>query len=77
MGNSEKEVNFEETMKKLEEIATELEKGDLGLDDSVKKFEEGMNLSKIASQILSQAEKRINILINEDGEMVEKNFVAE
>ena len=77
MGNSEKEVNFEETMKKLEEIATELEKGDLGLDDSVKKFEEGMDLSKTASQILSQAEKRINILINEDGELVEKNFVAE
>lgn len=41
-----KEINFEETMKKLEEIATELEKGDLDLDTSVSKFEEGMKLSK-------------------------------
>ena len=41
-----KEVNFEETIKKLEEIANELEKGDLDLDTSVSKFEEGMKLSK-------------------------------
>ena len=36
--------SFEENMKKLEQIATELEKGDLDLDTSVAKFEEGMKL---------------------------------
>ena len=36
-----KEINFEDTMKKLENIANELEKGDLDLDTSVSKFEEG------------------------------------
>ena len=41
-----KEINFEDTMKKLENIANELEKGDLDLDTSVSKFEEGMKLSK-------------------------------
>ena len=40
------EINFEEAMKKLEEIATELEKNDLDLDSSVAKLEEGMKLSK-------------------------------
>ena len=40
------DINFEDAMKKLEEIADELEKGDLTLDESVKKFEDGINLSK-------------------------------
>ena len=71
-----KEINFEETMKKLEEIATELEKGDLDLDTSVAKFEEGMKLSKKCSEILEKAEKKITVLIKgEDGELAEGNFV--
>ena len=38
--------NFEESMKKLENIVTELENGNLNLDESVKKFEEGMKIAK-------------------------------
>ena len=41
-----KEINFEETMQKLEQITAELEKGELSLDESVKKFEEGINFLK-------------------------------
>ena len=70
-----KEINFEETMKKLEEIATELEKGDLDLDTSVSKFEEGMKLSKKCNEILENAEKRISILINNGEDIKEENFV--
>ena len=69
------ELNYEEAMKRLEEIAQELEKGDLDLDQSVKKFEEGMALSKKCNEILQEAEKRITILIQEDGEIKEENFV--
>ena len=58
------EINFEEAMKKLEQITVELEKGDLSLDESVKKFEEGIKLSKECNKILEDSEKRINILIN-------------
>ena len=69
-------VSFEEKMKKLEEIATELEKGDLDLDTSVSKFEEGMKLSKECSEILEKAEKKITMLIKgEDGELAEEKFV--
>ncbi len=71
------EVNFEEAMKKLEMIAQELEKGDLDLDQSVQKFEEGMALSKKCNDILQKAEKRITILIQEDGELKEENFVPQ
>ena len=60
------EVNFEEAMKKLEALAQELEKGDLDLDQSVQKFEEGMALAKKCNDILEKAEKRITILIQEE-----------
>lgn len=71
----EKELNFEETMQELEKIVQELEKGDLNLDDSINKFEEGMKLSKNASDYLEKAEKKISILINtKDGEIKEEEF---
>ncbi len=70
-----KEINFEETMQKLEQITTELEKGELSLDESVRKFEEGIKLSKECNKILEDSEKRINILINEDGNITEDNFL--
>ena len=61
--NNEKDIKFEDAMKRLEEIANELEKDDLTLDDSIAKFEEGMNLSKKCKQMLDSAEKKITILI--------------
>lgn len=71
----EKELNFEETMQELEKIVQELEKGDLNLDDSINKFEEGMKLSKNASDYLEKAEKKISVLINtKDGEIKEEEF---
>ena len=39
-------MNFEENIEQLEKIVQELENGNLNLDDSIKKFEEGMNISK-------------------------------
>ena len=68
------ETNFEETMEELGKITMELEKGDLNLDDPVKKFEKGMELSKNANKILEEAEKRITILIENNGEIQEENF---
>ena len=69
-------MNFEESIKKLEQIANDLEKGDLNLEESVKKFEEGMKISKECNKILEDAEKKINILIeNEDG-IKEESFEA-
>lgn len=74
----EKEMNFEEDMKKLEEIANELEKGNLDLDTSVAKFEEGMKISKKCSDALEKAEKKITMLIkNDNGELAEQNFIQE
>ena len=70
-----KELNFEETMQELEKIVQELEKGDMNLDDSINKFEEGMKLSKSASDYLERAEKKMTVLINaKDEEIKEEEF---
>ena len=72
----EENTSFEDKMKKLEEIAGELEKGELNLDDSVSKFEEGMKLSKECSKMLEKAEKKITMLIkDDDGNLSEEKFV--
>ena len=73
----EKTQSFEDEMIKLETIVTELEKGDLSLDDSVKKFEEGINISKECNKMLETAEKKISILLENDGEITEESFVSE
>ena len=74
----ENNKNFEEMMKDLEQIAKDLESGELSLDESVKKFEMGMEISKSCSKILEDAEKKITILIKDsNGNMTEENFSAE
>lgn len=74
--NKMMETTFEEKIKKLEEIATELESGKLNLDESMKKFEEGIMLSKECNKILDEAEKKITILINDNGELKEENYIT-
>ena len=69
--------SFEEQMENLEKIVSELEKGNLNLDDSVAKFEEGIKISKECNKILEDAEKRITILIKEDEEIKEEDFKTE
>ena len=76
MGKKE-EVDFEELMIRLEEITNKLEKETLSLDESVKLFEEGMNVSKECNSKLEDAEKRITILISQDDEIKEENFIPE
>lgn len=69
--------SFEENIEDLEKIVSELENGDLNLDDSVSKFEEGIKISKECNKILEDAEKKITILLNKDGEIKEENFTTE
>lgn len=74
---NKKEVNFEELIEKLEDITNKLEKEQLSLDESVKLFEEGMQISKECNSKLEDAEKRITILINQNNEIKEENFIPE
>lgn len=75
--SKKEELNFEELMVKLEDITNKLENEKLSLDESVKLFEEGMQISKECNNKLEDAEKRITILINENDEIKEENFNPE
>ncbi len=69
---------FEKAMKQLEEIVQELEIGDLPLEKAIKKFEEGVQLSKFCSETLDETEKRIKILLqDQQGNVTEKPFMPE
>ncbi len=72
------EKSFEDNLKELEEIAKNLESGNLNLDEAIKEFEKGMALSKKCTEKLDEAEKKINILVqDENGNLTEESFVAE
>ncbi len=68
-------ATFEESLKELEAIVTQLERGDLPLEDSIKKFEEGMRLSSLCKQELDAAEGKVQILLKQrDGSMKPEPF---
>ncbi len=70
----EQDFNFEEAVAELEKIAQELENGKLNLEDAIKKFEDGMELSKKCTDYLEKAEKKINVLVDKNGEIIEEKF---
>lgn len=55
---------FEESIKELEKIVESLERGDIGLEESLDLFEKGIKLSKACNEMLDKAEKKVSILIN-------------
>ena len=69
-----KDLTFEKAMDRLEEIVSLLESGDSPLDESLSLFEEGVKLVKLCNSQLEKAESSVKMLINQDGELVEKNF---
>ena len=58
----EKELKFEEAMKKLQKIVEELEDGNIGLEESLKRYEEGMRLSQFCTKMLNEAQRKVQIL---------------
>lgn len=59
------ELKFEQALSKLEKIVEEMESDQLSLEDSLKRYEEGMKLSRLCSTKLKEAEKKIEILIKD------------
>jgi len=68
-----KKSNFENALKRLEEVVQKLEGGDLSLDESLKLFEEGIELSRLCTKKLTEAEARVERLIK----LGEKEFKTE
>ncbi len=70
---------FEIAMKQLEQIVQDLETGDMPLEKAIKKFEEGIQISKYCSEKLDASEKKITLLMQDSdrGEISEIPFVTE
>ncbi len=66
MSTNEQPKSFEASLEALERIVQELEQGDLPLEKSLELFEQGINLSRQCQDRLSQAERRIEILLRDN-----------
>ena len=66
-GSDGDKLDFEQGMDRLEQIVGELESGELSLEDSIARYEEGMKLQRQLTEVLNQAEKRIERLVEKEG----------
>ena len=66
--------SFEQSLKQLEQIVNEMESGELSLDQAIHRFEEGIELSKFCAQKLEETERKITLLMQVGGGIVEKPF---
>lgn len=62
-------IRFEEAMTKLEKVVNQLETGDVPLEDAIKLYKEGMELSAICQKKLQHAEKQLMSMIDEKGQV--------
>lgn len=74
---SKNEATFEESLEKLETIVDQLESGDVPLETAIQLFQDGMQLSKTCHEKLQKVEKQIHLLMEEEGELIEKDFNLE
>jgi len=72
-----KRVNFETAVTRLNEIVKDMEKGDLSLDESLKKFEEGISLIRECQSVLHDAEQKVKILTEKNRETHLETFEDE
>ncbi|MDC0342940.1 exodeoxyribonuclease VII small subunit [Alphaproteobacteria bacterium] len=72
--SKEKDNNFETNLKKLEMIVDKLESGDIGLEESVKLYEEGMKIKKICDKKLKDIEMQIKKIKIEDNKVVKEDL---
>ena len=70
----EQTADFERSLAELEAIVDKLEHGDLSLDDSLRHFERGVQLTRSCQSALKQAEQKVEILLRRSG--AEGDFAA-
>lgn len=63
-----KGVNFEDSLEELEGLVEQLEDGDLSLEESLAAFEKGVRLARECQDALKQAEQRVQILLQQNGD---------
>ena len=70
-------LDFEQSLTDLQNLAERLENGELSLEDSLTAFEQGVRLTRDCQPALAQAEQKVQILMERDGELEEAPFDAD
>ena len=65
---SQKTPDFETALAELEALVEKMEQGDMSLDESLKQFERGVQLTRSCQQALKDAEQKVQILLGKDGQ---------
>lgn len=71
---AKKSYPFEESLTKLETLVDKMESGELSLEDSLSTFEEGIRLTRSCQEALKQAEQKVQLLMEKNGEISSEPF---
>ena len=72
-----KAFRFEESLAELEQLVERMEQGNLALEESLRLFEHGVKLTRSCQKALKEAEQKVQILLEENGEPTLKPFIDE
>jgi exodeoxyribonuclease VII small subunit len=68
---------FEDSLTELEQLVSQLEQGDISLEESLKSFERGVTLTRICQKALQEAEQKVQVLIEKNGTQIMEPFTDE
>ncbi len=68
---------FEDSLAELEQLVSQLEQGDISLEESLKSFERGVNLTRTCQKALQEAEQKVQILLEKNGNLSLESFTDE
>ncbi|AGI22639.1 exodeoxyribonuclease VII small subunit [Pseudomonas sp. ATCC 13867] len=77
MARKKASLDFEQSLAELQTLVERLESGELSLEDSLGAFEQGIRLTRDCQAALTQAEQKVQILLERDGELSEAPFDPE
>ncbi|MFQ6574999.1 exodeoxyribonuclease VII small subunit [Pseudomonas sp. UM16] len=77
MARKKASIDFEQSLADLQVLVERLENGELSLEDSLTAFEQGISLTRDCQSALVQAEQKVQVLLERDGELKAEPFDAE
>lgn len=70
-------ASFEASLNELEQLVETMERGELSLEESLSSFERGIKLTRTCQKAIKEAEQKVQILLQENGEQTKKSFTNE
>ncbi|HKS13421.1 MAG TPA: exodeoxyribonuclease VII small subunit [Pseudomonas sp.] len=77
MARKKASIDFEQSLADLQALVERLENGELSLEDSLAAFEQGISLTRDCQSALAQAEQKVQVLLERDGELAAEPFDAD